>query len=412
MIFQTNWLAAGYPTECFQHGREITITKASYLCQHIEDEDAQPEDKAVIAVLVNILTSGNSKNERALFKPTVFDRSTQKRFKAEQAMHYRYILLFHDLFDNHNMFAIVLQSRPDFSHMFQYGSVSDLVTIGDAFVLFEPQGSPNSLGQAIPILQSVNRICGLNSTFDWPTTPIVKSTDPNRQICFHAKHKTIKIMMANLMTTKKVITCENTTCDRQNNNCKGCYGSKLTQWPIVLRCNVFIQETPSWDLQTGKAVFRDFQSHRFTKLFFQDLDEMSGLEKIGHGRNINRYRDKINQMVNYINQGGGWSIEGWHRAGVSGADPDDLMLSESTRGHLVLLKPTNPEVIQEDGYKALRIVSPQNELPDLEETSGASAQLPDLRETDEEASTDTDRTNTNILDKKRKHQPASMDDMD
>lgn len=356
-LFNREWIRNGFPKDWVGDTPKF-ITRASYLCESVDTRE-QGEGKVIVASLISIISPKLVAGKALAYRLTTGTK--KQKVSVGGGASFAYILLFHDLYDRHNMFAIFLDKRSKFQHLFGYEKVTDLVTIGDVFAIVEAQGTRDTLGGVIPTLQEPRLIVGLHSSLDWPSTPIIKSNDPSRQVCFRTTHQEISIQRATLITGPFGITCPNTTCDRQNIQCKGCYGAKLTAHPIVLRCTVIIENAVTWDMDTKIAIFSDFQSYRFSKLFFEDLNEMSSLEKPGQGIYCDNYRARINNMVRYINANGGWTIQGWHRRGQQGADPDDLILSETTQGHLILLVPTDTRIIYRPDYKAMLIRSPDRE---------------------------------------------------
>jgi hypothetical protein len=146
-----------------------------------------------------------------------------------------------------------------------------------------------------------------------------------------------------MLSSKDDIPCLNHTCDRQNSKCHGCFGRSETLSAFVLLCDVVVSDTPQYD--RDGALFDRFRSFRFSKLFFRDINATSSKvasftsEEFHYNNNL--VRRAVANLVGIVNSNGGWTVAGWHRRGQI-ADGEDYILSAQTKGHLVLLAPSNP----------------------------------------------------------------------
>ena len=62
----------------------------------------------------------------------------------------------------------------------------------------------------------------------------------------------------------------------------------------------------------------------------------------------------MNVMVEIVNQNGGWTVAG-HRRGALTKENGETYLSSETKGHLVLLQPTQPDDIALPAFRSLLI---------------------------------------------------------
>ena len=153
------------------------------------------------------------------------------------------------------------------------------------------------------------------------------------------------------------IPCLNVTCDRQTKRCKGCFGKSETERAFVMLSDVIVADTPDYD--KNGARFDNFRSLRFTKLFFVDINAASSFVSVCNDGDLaigNRTaRRAMNAMVEIVNQNSGWTVAGWHRRGALTEENGETYLSSETKGHLVLLQPTQPDDIALPAFKSLLI---------------------------------------------------------
>ena len=86
-------------------------------------------------------------------------------------------------------------------------------------------------------------------------------------------------------------------------------------------------------------------------------------------------------MVTYVNERGGWRVCGWHRQGVRNQNQaGDVVLSFETKGHITLLQPTDPELVETEEFKNLRIETPTDDrVPENLNAAGPARPAPQAR---------------------------------
>ena len=198
---------------------------------------------------------------------------------------------------------------------------------------------------------------------EWPEHPMGKSSNNQSQVTFRHKNREISVTKIGLVFDGS-IKCDCLTCDCQNVNCGGCFGSSPTTRPLVLECDVIINNPPS---HYTDAHFRAFRSLRFTNLFFKDLRDFSTIDRNMCPPLRGAIRAKVKSMVEDINANGGWTVTGWHRCGTTttqgvGAG-EEAMQSHKTVGHIVSLEPSVSAAVDLDTFKENLIDSIQPTIP-------------------------------------------------
>ena len=277
------------------------------------------------------------------------------------------MLFFADLAGLPGTFAIILPRKLDFQKLFgDDSSRSELVRIGDVFAIKDPLPSRETLGESIIILKEPKIVVGVIAS-GWPRQELITSTTGNWQVCFDDTGKTIRVLGSCLIYNASDRTnCSGFMCDRQA-YCKGCFGRSPTKRPIVLQCDVIVDDCPLYNNVGGVAWFPRVTTYRFTSLFFKDLETLSGKHVSSIQSLYPTIATAIPNMVTYINQHRGWEVAGWHRQGViNESATGDMHLSSETRGHITYLYPTDPTVLQDQAFRDMKIVTPNDErIPQL-----------------------------------------------
>jgi len=338
-----------------------TIEKASFFTSTRRPEETQ--NKVVVGFLINFCFPRSSQAFGFRLNSSVPGKGQNNRQKLFSTNNYEMIMIFADIYDLPNCFAIIFQHRRDFQRMFENNALSEKVTVGDALVFLEPQPHDEKLGDNMTVLKSPELSASLRTSINWPTQDPLVAPEGDCQVAFHCVGKTINIARTKLLTGRDKITCANITCDRQNINCTGCFGRSPTQNPIVLQCDVTIPDCPAYDPATSCAIFWSFRSLRFSQLFFGSLDQLSSRspEVIRQLRNV--IRQQVHAMIEHVNNHGGWTLIGWHRRGVHRVQNDEILVSNKTLGHLVYVMPTNEDAIAMPAFVKNKINLPAPNNP-------------------------------------------------
>lgn len=286
---------------------------------------------------------------------TVAAQGSQKKAKIlapQQAS--SIMLVFGDYYNPPNCFCIFLKRKTSFQALFGDDiSRSEMVRVGDFFAVKDPNSSSERLGESIIILRDPVVLSALIER-GWPRHQLCTSADANWQVFFDEGGKTIHVMGSSLVVKDDVNQCNGYTCDRQA-HCRGCFGKAPTSKPIVMICAVQVDDTPKY----AYAYFPRFSSLKFTGLFFEDLEGLSA-RHISVIRTIyGTIQVSVTEMVEHVNQHGGWTVCGWHRQGIQKDDgTGEDVLSSSTVGHITMLEPTDPAVLGTVEFRNMLIRTP------------------------------------------------------
>lgn len=96
----------------------------------------------------------------------------------------------------------------------------------------------------------------------------------------------------------------------------------------------------------------NFRSWRFTNSIIKNADQLDP-SRVSRSD----LRKNCKSVVTYVNENGGWDIVGWYKMGTSAdaSDNDRLAnrnVSNVTRFHISLLRPTNLTLVRSDEYKS------------------------------------------------------------
>ena len=332
--FDPAWIATGFSTGWCPNATTYKVAKASMFKKDMALKDK--ENKVVLGLLLSVATP----NKGTAYGMSIYNVVGAKRSKINAT--YAFILVFADLNDLPNCFAVILHKKAQFQHLFNSKSNCEYTTIGDPICFVEPAPNDDRLGNNMTIVKDCARAVLLNRQANWPTQELTQSEE-NSQVAFHVNNKKIQLSSVVLRTKTHDVGCGKYMCDRQNIRCKGCYGTSPTRNPIVLQCDVQVKDVTGFSKSKDQtANFPGFRSWRFSQLFFVSLDSMCSLTTDDYEIFQAPMREAINRMVDHVNNASGWTIVGWHRRGVLDADDDgDEILSNDTTGHISYLMPTN-----------------------------------------------------------------------
>ena len=318
------------------------------------------EDKVVVGLLLSVTTPDNKfmhMGSLSIKSRNIARDGKRPRLVTPHAV----IYTFADLLALPHCFCIVYRNKRDFQMNMGPSKHSDFVCIGDILAWVEPTPTENTLGENITILHKPR--CGtvLRNTMAWPTLPPSQNNTPGHQNAFLCYNKQINVSSSIL--TSRDMNCKRYACDAQTAHCKGCHGTSPFVGKLILDQHVEIQDCPQYGTG-GTALFLNFRSNRTTVIFFEEWGKFTMLpEEVIERINVT-IRAQIRVLVNIINRNGGWTIAGWHRRGIiEDEDTGELQISTKTKGHLTLLIPSNPAVLETNEYKDNIIKLPSLEIP-------------------------------------------------
>jgi hypothetical protein len=206
-----------------------TYTNASFFRGSLSLRERQ--NKAVAGILIGITSpdkTGAAYGIKYISGPGV----GAKKAKTSLGSNYSFILIFADMSDLPNCFALILHKKSDYQYMFSAISNCETITLGDAFIFIEPIPCDEKLGEEMIVLKHPNRTTILKHSANWPTHDLLISTDKDRQVAFHVTKKQIEVFSPIIRVGFHNMTCGHATCDNQNIRCKGCFGTSPTRFLI------------------------------------------------------------------------------------------------------------------------------------------------------------------------------------
>lgn len=290
-----------------------------------------------------------------------------KRQKREAAATYDRLAMFLDISrKDGKCFCMILQSHHESRIILKnYGGS---IAVGMPVFIPEPVMSDAMIGETMPIIKTT-----------WPLVPIQlpndmsladvgitrKMTAPSsvgehRAFLFH--NKIIRIDGFKLVHDS--VSCSGRFCDRagvlRHGESCGCITHSYSKKPAVGMFHVSML-VPHMELKDEivEAHVTEFRSLRTTEYFFKDLNDFSSLEGNDIDDATHEVRKRVNTMVDFINDKGGWTIVGWFRKGElqDASTTEEKVLSAKVTFHLSLLVPTDAELLHGNNqdYNPLRI---------------------------------------------------------
>lgn len=359
--FDPKWIKPDFPSEWMRKGKTYNAVPYSYFRD--QDMDLKKlRNKVVVGHLLRFQTPNNGSTKMPTANQLRGAETKRLKLATNAATHYGFMIVCADAHQLPNTFCVIFNSRRDYQAAYSYTALAEQVSLGDTLVFVEPDPSDDTIGDFMPILRNPRVITVIKRYKTIPTHVAITSVDPGKEYGWYNTGKSIAVAQCVLMSRGSEVPCTGSTCDRQYRNCKGCFGknNKLLD-PLVLRATVEVQDEPKYAAGVGRkaktAVFTGFRSWRFSQLFFKNIHDIA--KKTAQDINAMDIEDAIDNMVDAINDDGGWTVIGWHRQGERiELDTGETVNSTSTLGHLVYLYPTTPEVLQKETYKELLIKTP------------------------------------------------------
>ena len=336
--FDPAWIRTGFSTKwCSDNSVTFPLAVASTFNKKMPLADR--ENKVVLGLLLSVATP----NKGTAYGMSLYTTNGGAKRTKVQA-NYAFIMVFADLMDLPNCFAVILHRKSDFQNLFNAKSNCEHITIGDPVCFVEPSPTDDKLGEKMTVLKAPGLAVALNYQSNWPMRDLQISDYANRQVAFHISKKKITVSSVMMKGGHQTVGCNHSMCDRQNIRCQGCYGQAPTLWAVVLQCDVTVHDVTNWNAtDDGTAGFADFRSWRFSNLFFHSPSYMSTHEGDDFEEQQHGIRRTVKEIVKTINAADGWTIIGWHRRGTkSSADDAEEVLANRTAGHISCLMPTNP----------------------------------------------------------------------
>ena len=186
-------------------------------------------------------------------------------------------------------------------------------TIGSYFRVLAPLAVESFMNGDIPMVKTQNPIIVMKHPDHVNAVMINTQITGNNTRAFVYNNVTLKINRTAALET----TCSGFLCDKQRcgdwcgkQGC-GCY--HMTQY----RSNLVMQHGIYFETEAAKVIHRDFSSTKFSLLYLKD--HFPGAIRVSSLRGTDAYWDieeAVNNMVEYVNNNGGWTAVGWYKRGM------------------------------------------------------------------------------------------------
>lgn len=336
------------------------------------------EYKVLKGILLSIKHGMANKVPLKLWSFARADTSQPAQKKAKSSGTYDRLAIFGDVSDPPNCFAILTQGHGETTRVL--GKARDYPGVGTMYYIPEPQRVTAYIGDGdIPIINPRFHVLPLKSAssvhplHQWlPPYEMTVPQEAGGQLWF-AQHKIpIKLSVFGLETTN--VSCTGIFCDRTRvqdltGGC-GCFYTKSARHPVVGQYTVTLPVPASVeDCLTLDIVA--CRSLRTTKLFFENVEEFQNTPVEQLPARLKPMRDKVSDMVSYVNSKGGWTVVGWIKMGevADSSTPGEKIVSSVGKFHISLLLPTrfgirsNDDLVFNDMKITTRIPSPFEDVP-------------------------------------------------
>lgn len=213
-------------------------------------------------------------------------------------------------------------------------------------------------------------------TVEWPLVPLKRFTaeiastlvikshiphliSPGNQRYF-VLHRCTSVRISNFKIEKQS-TCAGYECDRAHSLLHGqvCGCLYLTsditnyvgQFDLIFKSPFPITVHDSQLVQV-----KGFRSWRTTNMIFGDFTTFCN-ETYREETHVSKLKNRMNKLVRYVNENGGWTIIGWFRKGevLETAESNDVDRNESPTvlSHISVLIPTDDAIDTKDPFKLL-----------------------------------------------------------
>jgi hypothetical protein len=326
-------------------------------------------DSALIGVLLQIRHSSISIDDRKPLLTSASRYAPGASINSRQRLgggnkNYDRFALFADTQEKGRCFAIILKNATMASQFF-HRCIRYHEGVGNVLFLDQPTPVTTSLGStlSVPIVDWV-----------WDTIPLsnpIKTLVPDVTIkapdmgCtrYFCTHNATDVRIYNATFVESI--CQGYFCDRQlsrdnftspsNVRC-GCFQVDRNSTSLIIQFDVKITCPPEFD-QSESTCISNFRSYR-TSMLFLTKDTLKFAKK-SDSTHLTLLRKAVDDIVEYVNQNGGWSYIGWLRTGIvhdisetQNAIAENLA-STSQSPHLSYLFPTNVLCIAEDKQEYL-----------------------------------------------------------
>ncbi len=311
----------GFETGFLPDDNETGVIKAS-TCYNRNIPSDFFEYKVLKGILLSIKHGMSNKAPLKLWSFARTDSSQPPQKKARNCGTYDRLAIFGDMSDPPNCFAILTQGHSETGRVL--GKARDFPGVGTMYYIPEPDRVTAYIGDGdIPIINPRFHVLPLKMSSNlhplhlWlPSYEMTVPQVAGGQLWF-AQHQ-IPIKLSVFMLETSNVSCTGVFCDRTRvqdltGGC-GCFYTQSARHPVVGQYTVTIPVPASVeDCLTLDIVA--CRSLRTSKVFFANVEEFQNTPVEQLPARLKPMRKRVTQMVNYINNNGGWTVVGWIKMG-------------------------------------------------------------------------------------------------
>ena len=231
------------------------------------------------------------------------------------------------------------------------------LTIGTVFRMLAPRPVESFMVGDIPLLVTKFPVIIMSVPHHFPRVSVDYQIQGNSAFAFVMRGMKLKVGGLTPIAT----SCSGLFCDRQRvddwngteRGC-GCYAMHHRRSSIALQFDIAIMN----DLDGEQVIsMNSFSSNRFSKLFLtESISPSVLLQQLQFTNEFFALEDKVIEMVNYINENGGFTVIGWYKRGVIN---DRSLVSGNSNG--ASSNQTNDNVMVDNGEVNFHVT---NLIPD------------------------------------------------
>ena len=304
----------------------------------LEDEDYDSENQVLVCQLLDVKSGRNDTKD---FKPLSFlDRARRNQTSTT----YGRLFLFRDVPDG-NLFYVMEDKAKKRNINFWDSMVNEReksISVGSYFGIREPDTISHWI-RSIPLVDSDSSAVLFSSPPCPKEVTINNQIEPNRSKFFSVNGCSTKVVKPTAYDSK----CTGTFCDRQNLFSPGTQCGCYTTHDRTAKVTLLYQKVKITTPLDESFTMEKFSSLRFNNLFLSG-EFASGTTRMDVENVIRAIRkDHIQKIVDEINNGCGWTVQGWYRRGevsdttISTEKESSKIASGDIKYHITSLVPTN-----------------------------------------------------------------------
>ena len=349
--------------------KEISLSLLSQGLDHVLENKpvGMKLNKTFLAgILLRIITPS-----KELSQANVMRRYKPQSTTSNTATTYRSIYLFLNVSENHDsdqnsLFYMIMNSTSN-THLFERNTNfrdNGIISIGTLLLIVNPDPVENFLN-GIPILSTMERAVVLNPR-TLTQVPLSNNIEGNESRGFIYNNAEITLEKTSFIETK----CSGLFCDRQRiDEVKSCCMCGCFSTKALINCIIAVW-IMSFNTSDGKRrVVKDLSSLKAFQMFTKG--KMSIHVRASMLSSGSRYYDAItdcmDEIVDYVNENGGWTIIGWGKKGLindatllgvttetKGKEEARKVVADEVTTHVVQFYPTNRALLESDALIAMQ----------------------------------------------------------